>query len=604
MAMNLVQQGEDLQDFSDEALANELQTGQRGYLPVAVISEIERRTRDRQRYQQTMAAQQAEAPPVVEARLMEFMAQSQPSPEMGMAPEMAGMPPEMAAMPPQGIMAAQPEMAPMPAEAPAGIASMMPPQQMAEGGMVRRAQTGLSVAERNKRIFLQNFYPQAQRVAEQLNVPVDSILAQAALESQWGKKYKGSNVFGIKADPSWKGDTIDFTTQEVRGGQRGFETGRFRKYPTTDVAFEDYGRFLTENPRYKDVLGTGEDIELFAERMGQSGYATDPEYATKLSSISQNIRGLRSDLGIGVDRPTQSVIPEREQSFFERNFPKTLKGLQERREGFERFRGAQTAADRGAATREAGLAAGSAILTGTGELLFDNPAVDYVQGILGLAPLESDLQEVMVTGKKDLARQKELEGLSELSKGVTIESKKRKEPGIQEELLAALRTARGTSAQRADRLERKKKAELMLGLGELIGTATQRGDIARGLPTLSRRLRGVSERADEENLKNLMAQYTIAQDIEKSNLSFETLQIEKMKAQAALAKAISGGGSEQEITNLKNLLEAIAKAEEGMYGENKEVYESIFQRLQGIAGVGGPQGTTSAQSILSTYGRG
>ena len=77
-----------------------------------------------------------------------------------------------------------------------------------------------------------------------------------------------------------------------------------------------------------------------------------------------------------------------------------------------------------------------------------------------------------------------------------------------------------------------------------------------------------------------------------------------MKAQAALAKAISGGGSEQEITNLKNLLEAIAKAEEGMYGENKEVYESIFQRLQGIAGVGGPQGTTSAQSILSTYGRG
>lgn len=141
MAMNLVQQGEDLQDFSDEALANELQTGQRGYLPVAVLSEIERRTRDRQRYQQTMAAQQAEAPPVVQARLMEFMAQAQPSPEMGMAPEMA---PEMAAMPPQGIMAAQPEMAPMSAEAPTGIASMMPPQQMAEGGMVRRAQTGMT----------------------------------------------------------------------------------------------------------------------------------------------------------------------------------------------------------------------------------------------------------------------------------------------------------------------------------------------------------------------------------------------------------------------------------------------------------------------------
>lgn len=601
MAMNLVQQGEDLQDFSDEALANELQTGQRGFLPIAVTSEIERRMRDRRRYQEAMAAQQAEAPPVVESRLAEFMAQAQPSPEMGMAPEM---PPEMAGMPPQGIMAAQPEMAPMPAEAPAGIASMMPVQQAAEGGMVRRAQTGLSTAERNKRIFLQNFYPSARRIAEQLNVPVDSILAQAALESQWGKKYKGSNIFGIKADPSWKGDTIDFTTQEVRDGQRGFETGRFRKYPTIDVAFEDYGRFLTENPRYKDVLGTGEDIDLFSERMGRSGYATDPEYGTKLSSIAKNIRGLRSELDIGMDEPSQSAMTKREPSFFERNFPETLKNLQERRKGFERFRGAQTAADRGAATREAVSAGVSAIATGAGELLFDNPVVDYAQGILGLAPLESDLQEVMVTGKKDLARQRDLEKLSELSKGVTVESKKRKEPGIQEELLAALRTARGTSEQRAEREKKMKEAELYMGLGELIGTATQRGDIARGLPTLAKRLRGVSERADEENLKNLMAQYAIAQDIEKSNMSFEMLQIEKAKVQAALAKAISGGGEKDEINNLKNLLEAIQKAEEGMYGENKEIYESIFQRLQGIAGVGGPQGTTSAQSILSTYGRG
>lgn len=165
MAMNLVQQGEDLQDFSDEALANELQTGQRGYLPIAVISEIERRTRDRQRYQQTMAAQQAEAPPVVEARLMEFMAQAQTSPEMGMAPEMAGMPPEMAGMPPQGIMAAQPEMAPMPAEAPAGIASMMPPQQMAEGGMVRRAQAGMtSESPAQRRIRINRELSEARRM--------------------------------------------------------------------------------------------------------------------------------------------------------------------------------------------------------------------------------------------------------------------------------------------------------------------------------------------------------------------------------------------------------------------------------------------------------
>ena len=56
--------------------------------------------------------------------------------------------------------------------------------------------------------------------------------------------------------------------------------------------------FLSENPRYKDVLGTGQDIDLFAQRMGASGYATDPEYGTKVANIAQNIRELNKDLGI------------------------------------------------------------------------------------------------------------------------------------------------------------------------------------------------------------------------------------------------------------------------------------------------------------------
>jgi len=502
---------------------------------------------------------------------------------------MEGMPPEMmaaampAAMPPE-----------MPAEAPVGIAAGMP-QQMAGGGIVRRAQRGMSVEERNKRIFLQNFYPEALRISNQLNVPVEGILAQAAIESGWGKKYKGGNIFGIKADPSWKGSTIDFTTQEVRDGQRGYETGTFRKYPTITEAFEDYGMFLSENPRYKDVLGTGQDIDLFAQRMGASGYATDPEYGTKVANIAQNIRELNKDLGLG---------RQEEPGFLERLFPRTAKVAEEERKELERFRGAQTAEERGAATATGVAGLLSIAATGLKEATLENPVARFIAGAAGLAPLESDLQEVEVTGKRDIAKQRELEKLSELYKGVTVQSQKKKEPGIEEELLASLRTARGTSAQRAERLKRAKEAELYLGLGELIASSPTMREIGAGLPGVARRVKGVSERADEENLKNLMAQYSIARDIEKSNLSFETLQIEKMKAQAALAKAISGGGSEQEITNLKNLLEAIAKAEEGMYGENKEVYESIFQRLQGIAGVGGPQGITSSESIRQLYGRG
>jgi hypothetical protein len=141
--MNFVQQQEDLYDFDDQSLANELQSGMRGYHPMVVAAEIQRRLKERNDAQQQMMAQQAQQnQPVAQRQLMEFMAQGQPAemapemmpPEMAMQGGMEGMPPEMmaAAMPPQ-----------MPAEAPVGIAAGMP-QQMAEGGIVRRAQTGLS----------------------------------------------------------------------------------------------------------------------------------------------------------------------------------------------------------------------------------------------------------------------------------------------------------------------------------------------------------------------------------------------------------------------------------------------------------------------------
>lgn len=143
--MNFVQQQEDLYDFDDQSLANELQSGMRGYHPMVVAAEIQRRLKERSEAQQQMMAQQAQqSQPVAQRQLMEFMAQAQPAevtpemmpPEMAMQGGMEGMPPEMmaaampAAMPPE-----------MPAEAPVGIAAAMP-QQMAEGGSIRRAQMG------------------------------------------------------------------------------------------------------------------------------------------------------------------------------------------------------------------------------------------------------------------------------------------------------------------------------------------------------------------------------------------------------------------------------------------------------------------------------
>ena len=148
--MNFVQQQDDLRDFDDQSLADELQSGRRGYHPMAVAAEMQSRLKERSDAQQQMMAQQAQQnQPVAQRQLMEFMAQAQPaqaSPEMAMQGGAEGMPPEMmaaampAAMPPE-----------MPAEAPVGIAAGMP-QQMAGGGSIRRAQFGImgSPSEQNR----------------------------------------------------------------------------------------------------------------------------------------------------------------------------------------------------------------------------------------------------------------------------------------------------------------------------------------------------------------------------------------------------------------------------------------------------------------------
>jgi hypothetical protein len=147
--MNFVQQQDDLRDFDDQSLADELQSGRRGYHPMAVAAEMQSRLKERSDAQQQMMAQQAQQnQPVAQRQLMEFMAQAQPAevtpemmpPEMAMQGGMEGMPPEMmaampAAMPPE-----------MPAEAPVGIAAGMP-QQMSGGGIVRRAQTGMTPSQ-------------------------------------------------------------------------------------------------------------------------------------------------------------------------------------------------------------------------------------------------------------------------------------------------------------------------------------------------------------------------------------------------------------------------------------------------------------------------
>lgn len=141
--------------------------------------------------------------------------------------------------------------------------------------------------------FVEALMPLAQKAAEALGVAPTVLLAQAALETGWGKfvtrdtaSGKSSfNLFNIKADSRWQGDAVQVQTLEYRGGVPEKEQARFRAYEGYAESFNDYVDFLQTNPRYQQALERAEDPSGFVRELHAAGYATDPEYANKIERI-------------------------------------------------------------------------------------------------------------------------------------------------------------------------------------------------------------------------------------------------------------------------------------------------------------------------------
>ena len=137
--------------------------------------------------------------------------------------------------------------------------------------------------------FVRSIWPHAQRTAAELGVPAKALVAQAALETGWGRRLVGGdgshNLFGIKAT-GWKGERATTRTHEYVGGVRQTETAQFRAYASPAESFADYVRMLKQNPRYQQALQSGGDVRRFAQALQSAGYATDPSYAAKITAIA------------------------------------------------------------------------------------------------------------------------------------------------------------------------------------------------------------------------------------------------------------------------------------------------------------------------------
>ena len=140
--------------------------------------------------------------------------------------------------------------------------------------------------------FVDALMPLAKSVAEEIGVDPKVLLAQAALETGWGKHLiqrgeggSSHNLFNIKADSRWDGDSVVTSTLEFRDGVAQRERAAFRAYDGYEQSFRDYISFLKDSPRYQIALQSTADPSAYLNQLQQAGYATDPNYAQKISNI-------------------------------------------------------------------------------------------------------------------------------------------------------------------------------------------------------------------------------------------------------------------------------------------------------------------------------
>lgn len=187
-------------------------------------------------------------------------------------------------------------------------------QQASSGGMqiYGRAMAQIPLAPAKKAFssadqFVNTMLPMAREAAARIGVDPRYLVAQAALETGWGKsvmrQQDGSsshNLFGIKAGTSWQGNSARAITSEFRDGQMVKETAEFRSYDSYKDSFHDLVTLLQTNNRYQDVVKSADNPEQFVRELQKAGYATDPDYASKISQIARQMTSYQNYAAAGV----------------------------------------------------------------------------------------------------------------------------------------------------------------------------------------------------------------------------------------------------------------------------------------------------------------
>ena len=140
-----------------------------------------------------------------------------------------------------------------------------------------------------KQKFIKDIAPAAKAMQNEYGIKASITMAQAILESDWGTSklaFKYHNLFGIKGTGE---NTKTLKTKEYVNGKWKVVNARFKVYDSWTASIKDHTKLMlhgtdgNEN-NYTDVVNA-KTYKKAAIALQNDGYATDPDYASKLISV-------------------------------------------------------------------------------------------------------------------------------------------------------------------------------------------------------------------------------------------------------------------------------------------------------------------------------
>lgn len=140
--------------------------------------------------------------------------------------------------------------------------------------------------------FVKSIWPLAKQAASLIGLDPKILMAQAALETGWGKfitkdanGVSSNNLFNIKTGTNNGFDSVEVKTTEYLADTPIKMNASFRKYPSVEHSFNDYISLIKESERYQSALASAKNPEIYVNELHKAGYATDPAYSAKILSI-------------------------------------------------------------------------------------------------------------------------------------------------------------------------------------------------------------------------------------------------------------------------------------------------------------------------------